>query len=136
LWSNNNPSTRLLRDNVICATGNIRLSTSAARGRVTLVAGGEVLIDGSDANLSPAPGNTVLLYSSSSSQDAIDLDGSSGRYTGFLHAPNGRVDIHGSDVRVNGSIVSDRVHLDGSSMRIDSSWAGQNPTEETIWLVE
>jgi hypothetical protein len=125
-----------LRDNVICADGNITLSSSAASGRVTLVARGEVRITGSDANLSPAPGNAVLIYSSSLSQDAIDLDGDSGSYTGFLHAPDGRVDIHGSDVRLSGSIVSDRVHLDGSSTQINSTGLGQIPIGETIWLVE
>jgi hypothetical protein len=137
LWVNNTQNSRQLRPNVICATGNISLSNNLdnVTGQVTLVAGGEIEIDGDDANLVPYPGNNVQFFSSSSDPNAIDLNGDGGRYAGYIHAPHGRVDIHGDGVRIAGSIVSDRVHLEGRDMRIDVTGFNQTPGR-TIWLVE
>jgi hypothetical protein len=135
LWVNNNPGTRRLKDNVICSTGDMTLDTNDASGNVTLVAQGRLRVRASDADLRPY-WNNVLLYSSSSGNDAIQIDRNDQQLTGFIHAPNGRVDIEGSDHNITGSIVADRVSIEDRRHEIDASGIGQIPAPPTIWLVE
>jgi hypothetical protein len=136
LWVNNNPNTRQLKDNVICSTRNLSLSTSNVRGRVTLVAAGLVSISGNNLNLTPL-WNNIQVFSSSSNSTAIDLDGNQGRYEGFIHAPNGGAEIQGNQIQITGSVVADRIDLRGNNVTIDGSGAGSGtPGPPSIWLIE
>jgi hypothetical protein len=135
LWNNNNPNTRRLRDNVICATGNITLDNSDVTGRVTLVAGGKLDIEGSELDLTPL-WNNVVMFAGSNGGDAIEIEGSESRFTGFIFAPNGRIEVEGSETRINGSLVAEEIRIRGSETRIDATGIGQTPSPPTIWLVQ
>ncbi len=118
VWVNGDPGTNQLIPGVYCSTKDIQLSGQDITGNVSLVAGDELKISGSDFNLT-AYWNDVLLYSSSDHNNAIDMSGSGGSWTGFIHAPYGRVKIQGSDnLSVSGSIVADRVTVSGSDFSI------------------
>jgi hypothetical protein len=134
-WVNNNLASKTLKDNVICATGNILLDSSDTRGRVTLVANGKVDFRAHDINLTPL-WNNVLAFAAANGGDAIEIDGDEGRYTGFIFAPNGRVDIEGEETRINGSLVAERIRIIGRETRIDATGVGQAPSPPNIWLVE
>jgi hypothetical protein len=137
LWVNNNPNTRRLRDNVICATDDITLDTDNVQGRVTLVADDEIDITGDDAQLTPF-WNNVLMYAGSNNNDAIEIDDDDGRFTGFIYAPNGQVSIDddADDTRITGSIVAQRIRIRADRVLVDVTGFAGAVGLPNIWLIE
>jgi hypothetical protein len=127
LWVNNDPSTLTLKDAVICSTKDLQISVQGARGNVTLVAGDEIKLSGSNMDLKGL-WHDVLAFSAASHDSTIDMSGSGGSWEGYIYSPDGRVKIQGqNDLSVKGSIVADRVSISGSDFSIDSTLLG------TIW---
>jgi hypothetical protein len=109
-WSNSST----LRPGTYCATGDLSLNSSGANGTVTFVAGGQIQVNGSNYTLRPFK-NGVLMYSSSAGS-AISVNGSGGRWSGMLYAPNGQVSFNGSStLTLSGSIIGGTVSIAGSS---------------------
>jgi len=124
LWLNDDPSTLTLKDAVICSTQDLQLSVQGAKGNVTLVAGDEVKLSGSDMDLKGF-WRDILAFSAASHDSAIDMSGSGGNWEGYIYAPNGRVKIQGQNaLSVKGSIIADRVNVSGSNFSIDSTLLG------------
>jgi hypothetical protein len=119
LWTNNDPSTNELKDNVICATGKITLSKQGVKGNVTIVAQGDLAISGSDFDVH-ALWNNVLFYSASSSSSALDVSGSSGGWEGLILAPNGAAKVQGSSNQtLSGSVMANVIKsVSGSDFTI------------------
>jgi hypothetical protein len=135
LWQNR--SARLLQSWTICSTGDIEVDEQGTTGTVTLVAQGNVTLNGSDFNLTGKEFD-VLIYSGSSSTDAIRLSGSNGQFTGFIFAPNGRITMSGSsNTTLHGSLIGDRVTVNGSGIGINATgFPVTIPQPPTIKLVE
>ncbi|HUF53309.1 MAG TPA: pilus assembly protein TadG-related protein [Dehalococcoidia bacterium] len=138
LWVNDDPDGGVLRDDqVICSSSDLQLSGQGISGRVTLVAGDELKVSGSDFNLT-GYWNGVLFYSSASHDSAIDISGSGGDWTGIIHAPHGKVKFQGSsNLSVTGSIIADSMVLSGSDWSISADSSSSSPPQPPlIYLVE
>jgi Flp pilus assembly protein TadG len=126
LWQNDNPSTNILKDNVICSTRKLTLSKSDVQGNVTLVAMQELNISGSNFDLHPYPdlnaGKGVLLFTASSSSSALDVSGSGGSWEGLMVAPNGNAKIQGSgNLTLFGSVMANTIKsISGSEFTIQA----------------
>ena len=105
----------------------VRISALAAggakvTGTVTLVAQGLLNVAGQDFDLTPF-WNDVLLFSSDSSSNAIDVSASGGHWEGLIMALNGRVQIQGSEgsggLEIVASIIADQVHISGSNFSLN-----------------
>ncbi|MDA1061327.1 MAG: hypothetical protein O2895_00175 [Chloroflexi bacterium] len=133
VWVGDDPCSNQLKTAVICSTSHLTLSGSDVTGTVTLVAGGNLNVSGSDFILLPY-WNDVLLFSSSSSPQAIDISGSGGVWRGFINAPVGRVKIAGSgNLSLQSSVVAADIQMSGSNLSIDSSTL---PGEYGVYLIE
>lgn len=136
-WVNGRKSSKQLQPGVYCATGSsggIKLSDSDIRGNVTFVATQTIDISGSNFDLTPYA-NGVLFYSQGTSDVALKVAGSGGRWQGIMYAPNGQVEISGSgNMTISGGIVAQTVKLGGSSFNITGT-AGQ-VTTASLQLVD
>ena len=110
------PTKTMLKPGVYFTTGTLTLSGSGVTGNVTLI-GDEVKISGSDTTLT-AFSNGVVLYGTGTSNQAVKVSGSDETFTGIIYAPNGGIDISGSNEAVAGGVVGQRVKLSGSSSTI------------------
>jgi hypothetical protein len=103
---------------------------------ITLISRGTIDISASSSNLKPHTKN-VLMYSDSSASDAIKVAGSSMVWAGYVFAPKGTVEYSGStNNTLSGSIIGNRVKLNGSSLTIDASGLGGPALPAEIRLVE
>ncbi len=73
-WLNGDKDTGQLLDGVYCSTGDIVLSGQGISGNVTLVAGDEIKLSGSDFDITGYY-KDVLVFSSASHDNAIDMSG-------------------------------------------------------------
>jgi Flp pilus assembly protein TadG len=132
LWENNDPDTNRLKTAVIVSTGDIQLSGSGVSGTVTLVAGDELKLSGSNFNLT-ACWNNILAFSAASHDSAIDISGSGGNWSGYIYCPTGRIKFQGSsNLSISGGLVTDRLYMSGSNF----SLSGQVSGARSIRLVE
>ena len=117
-WVGGNESSNQLKDGVFCSTDDVVISGSGVSGNVTLVAGDEIKLTGSDFNLT-AYDEDVLAFSSASHENAIDMSGSGGSWIGLIIAPNGRARVQGSgNLSVNGGVMAESVTVSGSDFSI------------------
>ncbi len=139
LWVGDDPSSGMLRELVICSTQDLQLSGDGISGTVTLVAGDELKISGSNFDLTALQG-FVLFYSSAGHDAAIDVSASGGSFVGFIHAPTpgALIKIQGSaNLSIHGSVIGDQVQLSVSDFSINASGEPPVPPQPpTIWLVE
>lgn len=138
VWVNDNPSSLQLKDGVICATGDLQISSpQGITGNVTLVAGDELKLSASDFNIK-GYWKDVLAFSAASHDSAIDMSGSGGDWQGYIYAPTGRVKVQGQNgLSIKGSIIADRVSVSGSDFSIDSTRLGAvTPQPGAVSLVE
>lgn len=137
VWVGNNPSSKTLKDGVICSTGDIQLSGQDVRGNITLVAHDELKLSGSNFDIKGF-WNDVLLFSDRASDPAMDLSGSGGNWEGYIFAPNARVKVQGQDgLSIEGSIIAKHVNVSGSDFSIDSTRFGAvSPGPGTVALIE
>jgi Flp pilus assembly protein TadG len=104
------PGTYYVNGNVLLNGSNISLPG------VTFVATGTITLNGSNFGpASPAAGNGVLFWTSSSASNAITINGASGNWSGTIFAPNGGITFNGSNQNVqNGSIMAQEITVNGS----------------------
>lgn len=101
-------------------SGNVTISASSLDLRgVTIVATGTVTISGSDTRLAPASPDlpAVLAGGGSCTATAVNISGSKTRWDGVIAAPNGGVQINGSEIR-GGTVIGANVQMSGSDLRI------------------
>ncbi len=136
VWVDEDPLTLQLKSGVYCSTQDLILSGQGISGNVTLVAGDELKLAGSDFFDLNGYWNNVLAFSSASHDAAIDISGSGGDWIGLINAPNGRVKFQGSnDLSLTGSIVADRVTISGQDFSLNAQDLG-GPSASSIALVE
>lgn len=132
-WVNDDPGTAQLRSGVYCSTHKITLDGSGVTGTVTLASQVAVNISGSNFILTPYWGD-VLAFSAGTSNEAIDVSGSGGEWTGYLFAPYGRVKVAGSgNLVMTGGIVGNSVQISGSEFQLSGFGDGG---ELSVYLVE
>ena len=133
IWAD--PQKTQLLPGVYCFNGSMRLIGDDITGNVTFVAGGNVKISGSDHVLTAYHESGILVYSDSSSVQAINVSGSGGTWTGTLYAPYGHLDVSGqSNHTINGSLVANTVSVNGNGLTViaSSSTANSNPVVRLI----
>jgi Putative Flp pilus-assembly TadE/G-like len=113
---------------VYCSTKKLVLSAQNATANVTLVAGGPLDVSGSNFSMTPY-WNNVLLFSSlcCPGDDAIKISASGGDWVGIINAPDGKVEMSGSEnasdsFDLYGSIVADRVSISGQDFTITAAF--------------
>lgn len=111
------PGRSVLKPGVYRATGRIKLSNSNVSGNVTFVADG-IEISGSGVTLVPFHGTKVLFYATGTIGDTIKISGSNVTWAGIWYAPNGTVQLSGSDLLGEGSIYARELQWSGSGGRI------------------
>jgi hypothetical protein len=126
-----------LAPGVYCQTstsGTLKLGSTAS-GNVTFISRGKIDISASSSNLTPHT-KGVLLYAAASGDAVIKVAGSNMTWAGYVYAPNGQVEYSGStNNTLSGSIIGDRVKLNGSSLTIDASALGGPAVPAEIRLV-
>jgi hypothetical protein len=137
-WVGGNASLKLLKPGVYCATGPggiIKLGYSGITGsNVTFVATEQVEISGSNFVLTPHT-KGVLIYSQGTSDTAVKISASGGAWAGMIYAPRGTAEVSGSEnMTLAGSIVADRVKLNGSNFTITAGTTSSGVN--TLQLVE
>jgi hypothetical protein len=134
-WVNDNVNTNQLKPGVYCSTAKLTLSRSDVSGSVTLVAQQELSVSGSNFALTPY-WNDVLLFTSSTSSSALDVNGSGGSFTGLIIAPNGNAKIQGSNnLSIRGSVLANTISVSGSDFSL-TALEDISPTTGKISLVE
>jgi prepilin-type N-terminal cleavage/methylation domain-containing protein len=129
------PQKKKLKPGVYYATGKIQLPGNDVSGNVTLI-GDKVHVAGSESSLT-AYTNGVVIYATGTGSEAIKISGDEGTFSGVIYAANGLVDISGSDVTVDGSIIGLQVKLTGSELNISyqtmltSIWPPKTSAEVT-----
>ena len=103
-------------------SGNATLSGSDLTGNVTIVASGEIHVDGSGHQLT-AYISGLTLYANQTSSDAVLTLSGSGTQSlgGIAYAPEGRITVSGSGLTIYGALLGDSVELYGNSITIDNS---------------
>jgi hypothetical protein len=127
-----------LAPGVYCQTstsGVLKLASTAS-GNVTFISRGKIDISASSSNLTPYT-KGVLMYANQTGDAVIKVAGSNMNWAGYVYAPNGQIEYSGStNNTLSGSIVGDRVKLNGSSLTIDASGLGGETLPAEIRLVE
>lgn len=112
----------VLREGLYYVQGKISLGNSALRGRVTLVATGEIEISGGSDQFEPFTRCLLALsgrQTSKHDEAAIKVSGGSGRFEGIFYAPGGGIEISGSDnVLPRSMLVARGIKLNGSNLDI------------------
>jgi hypothetical protein len=127
-----------LAPGVYCQTstsGTLKLGSTAS-GNVTFISRGKIDISASSSVLTPHTKN-VLMYAGGSGDSVIKVAGSNMNWAGYVYAPNGQIEYSGStNNTLSGSIIGNRVKLNGSSLTIDASGLGGETLPAEIRLVE
>jgi hypothetical protein len=134
VFQSGNAGGGVLNTGVICSGGDINLSGSSLSGTITMVAVGNINTSGTNFTLTAAPnGKGLVAFSLSNAGDggssgcispsAIALGSSSWTVNGGLYAPNGCIDIGGSGITINGSLIGLDVNPHGS-VTINSTSGG------------
>jgi len=127
-WVGGNKSSKQLKPGVYCATGRISLSTQSVQGNVTFVTDGDISMSGNDSSLT-AFSNGVVLYTSSTDGNAIKISGSDGSFGGIMYAPNGSIDLAGSGMNIQGSVIGNEIKLTGSNRTINGNVKGEGASQ-------
>ena len=107
----------VLKPGVYRATGRIKLANSNVRGKVTFVAS-SIEISGSNIDLIAFHRTGVLFHATGTGTNVIKVSGSSVVWTGIFYAPNGEIQLSGSDLVGDGSLYAAEVNWSGSKGRI------------------
>jgi hypothetical protein len=113
--------------------GDIVIGDSSLTAEVTLVAGGEIDISGSNVNLSPYHGDLLAFSNSNAGCDntGIKMGGSTNKWVGTVYAPNAMIEYSGSvNSSVTGSLIGLHVRLNGSSSVFNYGGGGITTTVE------
>jgi hypothetical protein len=101
----------VLKPGVYCATGGgIQLNGSNITGNVTFVCDGPIQISGQALNLS-SYSNGVFLFTTSTANPAVVMGSTNLTWQGAIFAPNGTINISGTQFSVSGSIIGKDVFL-------------------------
>ena len=121
----------VLKPGVYCAPGgNLTLNGSNLSGNVTLVSNGQIQVSGNNMNLS-AYSNGVALYTTSnvltSATAPIMMGVSTMQLTGTIYAPNGHMNLSGSDWTINGSLIGYEIEFGTSNWTVNSTAGASTP---------
>lgn len=117
----------VLKSGVYCATGGgIQLNGSNISGSVTFVCDGVIQISGQSLNLSSFS-NDVFLFTTSGANPAIVMGSSNLTWEGAIFAPNGFVNISGTQFNVTGSIIGKDVFLGATNWNFSGSSGASLP---------
>jgi uncharacterized Zn-binding protein involved in type VI secretion len=94
--------------------GNVITNGSGFSSTGVILADGNVTVNGS--GILVAGSNQVCFYSKNGD---VTVNGSGITLSGVLYAPHGRVIVNGSNVVIKGSVVGDRVIVNGSALAVD-----------------
>ena len=146
-WVGGTKDSKTLRAGTYCARGSdgfIKLGDSeiviedveSGPGGVTMVAPCCIDISGSDFDLHPHE-HGVLLAAYGDSDTALKMAGSGGSWQGSMYAPSGTAEISGQDdVNIAGSIVGERVKLNGSDATVNGQSGEGGAGPQQLALVE
>lgn len=119
----------VMEDGVYYTPGIIKLNLQDVRGNVTLVAGGFIDISGSDQNLTPfIDGLLAYSYGDPGEDDpdkrctepGVKLAGSNSLWEGVIYAPEGMIDMSGSDnSTISGSLIGHTIRMPGSELGVE-----------------
>ncbi|HMN31107.1 MAG TPA: hypothetical protein PKE45_23335, partial [Caldilineaceae bacterium] len=100
-------------------TGNVKVKTSGAVGKVTVVAAGKIQAELTHANWEPALGGLLFVsYAGASAKQAIELDLNDSSPYGLVYAPGGAVKLTGKSALLSGMVLADRIDLRGSELSV------------------
>lgn len=115
-WVNGKSSSGTLASGTICA-GEIKLSGTAVKGKVTLVAT-KISISASGAVLTPFD-EGVIAFATGNSTEAIRIDSSNSSHAGALIAPSGGVLMGGTRNTISaGGVDAWTIKISGSDWKI------------------
>ena len=117
-WSRH-PNDMPLATGVYWIPCDVHLTGKGAGGTVTLVSTGEIAIDGSSGSFQPYY-QGLQLATTASEASAIQLAGSGSQFGGWIYAPQGAVQISGSSMGFQCSIIADQIRLAGAKTQIDA----------------
>ncbi len=93
----------------------------ASSGPVTIAASGDIHVSGhAQAFVAPYIDN-LLFISADASGSAIKTSGSDGTFTGFFYAPDGGIDVSGSDQTFTCGLIGDTIKITGSRGTFDAA---------------
>ncbi|HEY4187313.1 MAG TPA: Tad domain-containing protein [Polyangia bacterium] len=119
--SGNSSSGGVLRSGTYCATGGgIQLNGSNITGSVTFVCDGVIQISGQSINLT-SYSNDVFLFTTSAASPAVVIGSYNLQWEGAIFAPNGAINISGTQFIVNGSIIGKDVFLGATNWTMTGS---------------
>ncbi|MCP3912733.1 MAG: hypothetical protein GY713_17465, partial [Actinomycetia bacterium] len=101
-------------------------------GRFTIVSTAKIEVSGSSQSVSLPFIDGLLFYTDLDADDAIKLSGSDSGYAGFMYAPQGRIEVSGSDSRLLCGLVAETIKLNGSDNVFDSGPCGQPDPDQTV----
>ena len=112
-------------------TGLVDIAQQGLTANITVVSGDNLKVQGSDqggveAQFDPYSGTLLFLgengspNSTSDGNDAVFVSGSVSRFSGIIHAPNGRVTLSGSQLSFTCPIYGDRVAFSGQLIYVDN----------------
>jgi Flp pilus assembly protein TadG len=131
-WATGGPSGGTLVSGVYCANGNISLGANSVTGTVTFVATGTITI-GSNTGTLTGYYNNMLAFTTSAQNctgspgPAMSVGNASIVLNGSFDAPNGCINVSGSAITVNGSLVGADVTIGAGSASVIDSTAGAGP---------
>ena len=110
-------------------TGEAVLAGQGLLARVTLVAGGNIKVSGSNqgevsSRFTPYTQSLLFLSNfgtpnSNIGEDAVKVEGSVSLFEGVVHAPKGRTTLAGSQLSFTCIVMGDRVRISGQLIYID-----------------
>ncbi len=93
----------------------------ASSGPITIAASGDIHVSGhAQAFVAPYIDN-LLFISADTSGSAIKTSGSDGTFTGFFYAPDGGIDVSGSDQTFTCGLIGDTIKITGSRGTFDAA---------------
>jgi len=115
---------------------DMQISGNGAGGSATVVATGSIQIDGPSATFKPFY-QGVQLATTQTGSDALRLTGNSNQYGGLIFVPHGTVQITGSSMVFQCSIIADQIRLAGAKTQIDTRQCQyatvQRQTPAVLW---
>lgn len=133
---NRQPNDMPLAAGVYWIPCDVHIAGHGAGGTVTLVATGDLDINGSSGNFQPYY-QGLQLATTSSDASAMHLSGDGSQFGGWIFAPQGTVQITGSSMGFQCSIIADRIRLDGAKTQIDARQCAyatvQKQTPAVLW---
>jgi hypothetical protein len=138
------PDTDVIKDGLYYATGNITINgNDLIANSVTFVAEGYVDFLGPRHDFGPYVGDLLVFAAGdpggegvSCSTPVIKQSHSDGVYRGYFYAPHGVINISGSDVVIDGGLISYAIDVTGARVTVRNPYNYFLPPPGTIEITE